>query len=447
MSDPDQHPCPTDEASGIRAKLRGMALSLMKDVKRMRQVGVFHVLILVIGLRGMGFIQQVALTNILHEDIVGQAIYILRMMMLLAVIADLGINASVLKYVAEPVSDQERMDLYKTGMVFSFAFSSVFAVLYALVILAIPMLGYDVGLQQEFLFMALYLPVISLSKVPPYFLQACKQIKKASNISLVANFIRIALVVIGAYFFGLWGYLVAMVLGPLTHVVLFVGATYRPLIQGMVRRSLLGKLLHFGFFSLLGNFSSLANASAGVFLLRWMGCSDQEVAIFGIATFVNLAVRLFPSSLIRTAFPYLSDHRNNPVALMNKVKELSKKEGLVVLGLCGILAATGMWFLPIVFKSFYIACYWPMVLLFVATLTWSIAAPFGQAMFVTDHVRVNFLVALGALAVNVGLCFLLIPAFKSVGAAGAISISTCIGSLGTILACRKFVRKVPSPVI
>ena len=422
-----------------------MIHALMQDMRRMMNVGVFHVIILVIGLRGMGFLQQIVLTRVFLPSTLGQAIYILRMMMLLAVAADLGIHAAVLKYVAEPIDAQGRMDLYKTGIIFSLACSTTFAMLYALVLLVIALLGYEIDLHQEFLFMALYLPVISLSKVPPVFMQACKQIKKASNVAIVTNCVRIAFVVVGAYFFGLWGYLAAMVIGLSVSVVIFLAVTYRPLLQGLFRRSLFGKLVHFGFFSLLANFSGLANASAGIFLLRWMGCADEVVAIFGIATFVNLAVRIFPASLLRAAFPYLSNHRHDPTALIRKVNELSKKEGVVVLAISAFIAATGMWLIPLLFGEFYVASYWPVVLLLVATVCWSVAAPFGHGLFVTDHVRVNFLVAVVSLAVNVGMCFLLIPTFEAIGAAGAISISCIVSSAGTILWGRKLMGQTVLP--
>ncbi len=435
-------PLPEPLAPSSQSRVRRLWAHANRDLRRMFSVGVFHVLIMVVGMRGMTFIQQIALTKILDPSILDQAIYILRLINLLAIAADLGICTSVLKYAAEDPSEAARQDIYRTGVLYSALSGTAFALLYAAVILTLSAAGHAPELHRPMLFMAMYLPLVAVSRIPPLFLQARKQIRRASKLSLITNVLGLGLVVGGVKWLGLWGYLAAMVLTPASALVIFLWATAGSLRRARASWKLFLKLARFGFFSLLANFSGFANASASIFLLRALRRPEDgpTVAVFGVANLVAMALRLLPQSLLQTAFPYLSGLKDRPEALRARVHEIARKQVLVMGALMVCVVLLGYWVIPFLTRPYYTASYVPAILLAGAIVAWSGGAPFGQAMLVLDRVRTNFLVALAQLITNIALAVVLIPAWGASGAALALLCSSLVGFAGSSFFGKRVLR-------
>ncbi len=443
MTDNDQQtevpPGPQGRPSS--ALTRGWA-ALKTDIGRMLNTGVFHVLVLVVGMRGMTFIQQVALTKILDPSILDQAIYILRLINLLAIAADLGMCTSVLKYAAEEPSEAAQRDIYRTGVLYSALSGTIFALLYTAVILITSAAGHAPELQRPMLFTAMYLPLVAVSRIPPLFLQARKQIRRASKLSLVTNVLGLGFVVGGASWLGLWGYLAAMVLTPASALIIFLWATGDLLRRARTSWRLFLKLARFGFFSLLANFSGYANATASIFLLRALreAGDGPTVAVFGVANLVAMGLRMLPQSLLQTAFPYMSGLKDRPEALQARVHEMARKQVLVMGALMAGVVLFGYWGIPFLTRPYYTASYIPAILLTGAIVAWSAGAPFGHALLVLDRVRTNFLVALAQLIANIALAIVMIPAWGASGAALALLCSSLVSFAGSIFFGKRVLR-------
>lgn len=427
-------PDPNDDmGSGAKreagAAWRRFSAKVRRDLHRLLNVGVFHVLVVVIGIRGMSFFQHIALARILEPGTLGLAVYIVRLVAMLSIVAPLGLPTSVLKFVAEPVSEERRRAIFRTAMLFGGLSGVVCGVLYAISILLIDVLGPGLELRDELLFMALLLPIAGLEKMQPLLLQALKRIKQASKLNMVTNVIRLGLVIAGAYFFGLWGFLMAVIAGRLVHISLFLRVTGKFLWRARASLNLFRSMLGFGFYTLLGNFAGQANAAAGIFLLKWLGMSNETVAVFGVGTFVVMAVRIVPVAVRQTAFPYLSQLLADPGRFRRRVRELAAKQ-LIAVGLVSAsIAASGPWLLPLVFGSPYERSAAPTALLLAALVFWSLRAPYGTSLVILNRVKLNFVMSGANLAALVGLGVLLIPRWGAMGAATAELTTTAAFSI------------------
>jgi len=402
--------------------------SLNRDFGRIFKSGAIHVLVMLICIRGISFVQQVGLARIFEQDELGTVIFILRVTTIVCVFADFGINTSVLKYSSENIDKDSKREVYKTGLLGVFFLSIFVSFVFILIVYLTEGFG-DERLISVLYFFSLYIPFTVLKRIPPLYLQAQKQLQKSTKISGVLHFALVVFILSSAALYGLWGYFVILVVAQPLIFFIFAYVTREDLLGVKCRWNTFKKMFHFGFFSVLANFSGVINSTLGVLLLKWFDLGYEEIAIYGVATIIIEAMRLAPKSLIQTVFPYLVAAKDDPKTLKRKIYEIMWKQGLVVMSMSLLVSIAGYWMIPLLFGENYMAS-WPCVVILSGALTlWSIGAPFGKLQMTLDQVRLNFTVSIAQLVMNFIFCCLLIPDYGAVGAAWALLLSRCLHCL------------------
>jgi len=419
----------SNEPGGLETGWRRIVRTAKNDFWRALRAGVPHVLLLVAGTRGMLFIQQIALARILTQEDLGRMSYVVRIMMLITVVADVGMCTAVLKYAAEPIEEARRNDIYRTGMIYGALCSVGVACLYVIAVMCPGALGAGEALRGPMLVVALYIPLSALAKIPPLFLQARKQIKKASLTSMITNAIGIGLVITGAAAFGLWGFFVAMVLSPALQASAFLSITRRFLTGARSSFAAFRRLFRFAQASMFTNVLGTANACLSLLMVKWLTQDDRIVATYAVATYVQTGLRWLPQSILQTAFPYLSQLLGDPGRLRRRIRELAVKQFFVVGSVALVFAGVGFWLMPLVFGAKYQGSFVPAVVLTAGVTVWSCGSPFGQALLVMDRVPVNLILALVQLAISVVSCINLIPRYGALGAAIGTALATSAASV------------------
>jgi O-antigen/teichoic acid export membrane protein len=192
---------------------------------------------------------------------------------------------------------------------------------------------------------------------------------------------------------------------------------------------------------MLTNATGMANASAAVIMLRYLTGSDYLVGLYGIGILIMNGMRLLPTALMGTAFPYLSGLLNNSELFGKRIKELSIKQGFVIGAGTLIWYIVGSPIIDIIFGQKFSGAFGASVILLVGLAVFSFGAPAGQALLMMDKVFLNFWTAFLKLITNIIFCFLLIPQYKIVGAAIAVSVSEIVSTLVTLLIMRGILRK------
>lgn len=411
-----------------------------EDVRRLVMTGVPHFFVALALTQGITMLRRILLVRILEVGELGQMTYVMQIADFVAIVADLGVSTSVLKYVAEPVTDDQKRRLYGAGLVWGTLLAVLVSSVYLAVVLAAGLKG-DTAVHAYMLMVAPYIALAAVVKTPLVFMQARKQIKRAARFTAITQAVSLVLLVGGTYLFGLWGFFALVTAAPLTNLALLLLATRRDLSLVRPTAALIRKFTGFGFFSMLANVTGYANAAVSVILLRYLTGSDEQVGIYGVGLLVFNGFRLVPTALLQVAFPYLSGLLNDPDRLRDRMRELSQKQAAVMAAVAAAWLLIGRWAIALVFGARFEDAFWPSEVLLVGLIGFAASAAHGQTILILRRVFLNFGVSVLQLVVNVGLGLLLIPDYGIVGAAGAVSAAQVIAAVATAGAAHIAMKK------
>ncbi len=416
-----QAPEPADSRAGRLSRL------LREDLGRLLRTGVPHMLVAVLGTQGMSLIRRIVLARLLQVDEMGQMMYVMQIADFVAMMADMGICTAVLKYVSEPVSDRQREKIYYAGLLWSSISATIIAAIYLLIALAFPL--HPQHVVRVFLLIVIpYIPLMAVMRIPLLFMQARKEIKRASRFTMFTQAVGVTVTVFATWKWGLWGFFCTVAVGPLVNTIILLLATRSHLHVFGLAGDLLRKLVSFGIVSMLANLATVANMTVIVVLLHVLTRSDDQVGILAIVVMIMTGIRLLPLSLLQVAFPYLSGLLNDVPRLRKRVRELSLKQSAVVTCCIAVWAILGSHLITLVFGAKYHSAYWPSVVMVASLLPFSLGAPFAQVAAVAGKVKMNLAVTVVMLICSTVLCRIMIPSMGVLGCTSAFLIAQVIAS-------------------
>ncbi len=454
-------PSPADGPDARRSPLRRQLMRVAgTDLKRLVTTGVPHLLTAIVLTQGMNMIRQVLLRWLLDPAEIGKIAYVMQIVDLLVILADIGIGTAVLKFAAEPVSDREKSRIYVTGMFWSGVTSCVGALIYLVAVLLLPV--HEEQMVRYFMLMLVpYIPIAAVRKLPILFMQARKEIKRAALYTTITQVFTLAILLGATAAFGLWGYFITLILAPTTNLAVLLWATQAHLHWFRPSVRMLRKFATFGFFSVLANGASMANATVTIVLLKWLTApapgseaaaaakaadvSDALVGLYATAALVRNALRLLPMSLMQTAFPYLSGLLKSPARLRHRTWELTWKQTAVLVPVVLAWALLGPYAIDWVIGPEYADAYWPALILLVGLLPFSLRAPAAQTLIAMNKVHLNAAASAILLVANVPLVLLLVPWFSITGAAAASVIAETSAMVFALVTLRLAFRDGPPP--
>ncbi len=423
------------------SRLRRLTQITRKDVTRLGHTGVPHVFAALVGTQGMSMIQRILLARILSEAELGQMTYVMTILAVVVVVADLGICTALLKFASEPVSAEQKRRLYVACLLCSAVSTALTTLLYLAALLMLGVGPQDRALRGYMLLVIPYIPLAALAGSPLLFMQARKEIKRSARYTVITQLIGLVLVIGATYRWKLPGYFVTVSVAPLVNLVLLLAVTRAHLGWLWPSLALVKKLVSFGFISMLANATGHVNAAAAIVLMRHLGVPDAQIGVYAVALLVASGTRLLPDSLMRVAFPYLSGLLHVPRQMRARQRELALKQCAFVAAAAAVWLLVGFWVIRLVFGQRYGGGYWPSVVLLCGLIPYAISAPFQHGMIILNAVKLNLGVALVQLTTNVVLCLLLIPRAGIVGAAAAVTGTRVVGSTLAIIATRVVVDR------
>ncbi len=414
------------DTPGMPRRLTRLAQMLRQDAHRLVTTGVPHLFVALALTQGINILRRILLARVFSVAELGQLSYVMQIADLVAVVADLGICTAVLKYAAEPGSDEQRRRYYCHGLLLGSLAASGVALVYVAAILVLG-LGGDTAIRVFLLMVAPYIPIAAIVKTPLVFMQARREIKRAARFTAITQALSLIMLVGAAKWFGLWGFFVTVTVAPLSNLAILLLALRRELRWYWPSWPMLKKMSSFGFVSMLANVAGFADGAVAVVLLRYLTASDATVGLYAVALMVMTGIRLLPASLMQTAFPYLSGLLTDPRRLRVRMLELSLKQALIMSGIAAVWYLTGAWLIDVVFGAKYAGAFRPSTILLLALIPVGFSAPAGQALLAMGRVPVNLAIAVVQLGVNVAAGFALIPRYGMMGAAGAAGLAQLIG--------------------
>ncbi|MCK4341994.1 MAG: oligosaccharide flippase family protein [Phycisphaerae bacterium] len=401
--------------------------TLCNDAQRLLVTGVPHLFMALTLTQGISLLRRILLARILTVPELGQMTYVMQIADLLAIVCDLGISTAMLKYAAEPITNEKKREYYCGGLFWGSLAATSGALIYSLAVWFLPIDRESA--VKVFLFMVIpYIPLAAIAKIPIVYMQARKEIKRAARFTALTQGISLIMLVSATYYFKLWGFFITISVAPLSNLLILLTVTRAELRWFAPSWKLLKKLTSFGVLCVLANGTTFANSALSVVLLRHLTKSDDLVGLFAIGLLVMNGSRLLPTALMQTAFPYLSGILHDRRRLRLRVWELSIKQTLVM----GVVAAAwyfvGPYAISILLGAKYAEAFWCTMILMLATVIFAASSSTAQALLILNRVHLNICAGLLLLAVNTAACLVLIPRFDIEGAAAALLISQLAGT-------------------
>lgn len=441
---PTPTPLPSPEPEPAPGRWSRLKQAARSDVKRLLVTGVPHLFVALLGTQGLSMLRRILVARTLGPVLTGQMSYVQTIVDLLAIVADLGVCTSVLKFVAEPVDEKQKARLYANGLFWGMVSSTVVAVLYMAAALTFR-LHQEQTVRVFMVMVGPYIILQALAKTPVLFLQARKQIRLAARMTLITQIISLVVVVGATVQWKLWGFFVTVTIAPLSNLVILLIVTRKHLVFGHIAKSVYAKLLPFGFFSMLANATGSANMAAGVVMLTWCLSGDPEstqraVGLLSNGLTIMTGMFLLPQSLMGVAFPYLSALIHQPDAIRRRVRELAMKQAATMVVMVAVWYFVGQFVIVLVFGRAFHDSYASSVVLASSMIPFALSAPWSNAMMIMNRVKTNLLLSLLQLGTNLTLLAALIPRWGLMGAAVAISAAQLVSSVAAILAGKRMFR-------
>lgn len=181
-------------------------------------------------------------------------------------------------------------------------------------------------------------------------------------------------------------------------------------------RRLTGESFRFGLKSYLQNLVGRLNYRIDVYLLAFF-LTPEQVAFYGVATSLAEVAWYIPNSVGVVLFPRLS---NAPMEEIHQITAKVCRNTLAITGLIVVgLLSVGWLLVPLVYGSVYRATVPPLLILLPGVVSMAIYKVLTRNFTSRGRQQVSILASSVALALNVGLDWLLIPQWGVVGAATA----------------------------
>ncbi|MGF9964009.1 polysaccharide biosynthesis C-terminal domain-containing protein [Bacillus rhizoplanae] len=418
--------------------------SIWKNINYIKEkamkIGFVHLLSANFLLQIAGFGGQIFLTKILSVEDIGRIKVLQSFLSNLIIIAGLGLNVAVLKLCSEKISEERKLDLFKGGFRISLYFSILITLL-TIILACFNVISSDNQINDIMRYYALQIPFLVIGAYFAAYLQSQKKIHLMSKVQSISKVIVVIISVLGAYFYGIDGYVVTLVISLSLTTLLFLPflkSELKSMKFRKVERSLITVPLKLGGYSFITNLLGQLVVTFNVLILNYMNGNQAEIGYYGIAQLIITSMMIIPNTLNQMMIPYISEKTGKINQLAEMLKRFEKRMLIMTTLLCVLASVFVPFLLPLVFGEKYINSIPYFQILVVGLLFWSIYSPKGITLVSIGRVDVNLKVSLISFIINVVLNVFLIYKFGTIGAAVATTATYFI----TIFINKYYFRKI-----
>jgi len=377
--------------------------------------------------------------KLLNQDDLGNLLFALNIVLFFIPLSGFGAAQGLLRYGAreEKSSDQQDLlnEVLKKGFIFSF-------ILIGIIIILSEVLTSNMPDSRLFL-MSLSLLILTLfilESIKTYYRVIGKN-EVFAKIEITYAFILLFTVVIGCYFFGIWGYVTSLVLTPLFTLILYLPKNIFTRFYSE-KQLLKADFWKYSFFTGLSNSVTQLLAIADIFLIGYLLRDPAQVTFYKYLSLIPLSLVIFPNAIITTDFVSLTSKIDNQRFIFQYIKQY-----LVFF----LLAVSLFWTIHLLFidhiltffgKDFisYKKVYYLLLLGVTAVIMLRIL--FGNLLSAMGMAKINFWIAGFSVLLNVFLNLYFIPRMGILGAAITSAITMWISSFLSLFCFYYFLKKL-----
>lgn len=408
----------------ISTKLKYWALDL-------NNLGFYHVLSVNMLLKLFGFASQLFVAWWLTTEEIGQFSIMQSFLMYIILLGGLGFNTSTLKLCSEKRSIAEKILIHKKALLYSL-FLSIASVIIFLILNFYGFLIQNIRMRIPFSLVILSAIPMVLNGIDTSYLQALREFKKLAAINFIARIITLVLLFALTYSFGLYGLIIANIIGNILTTFLqyriILKINKKLIIETNIEKNnsnIYNLHIKYSLTSFFTNIVYMASAYIDMLIINYIAKDiPYEVGRYAFVMLILSFFLMISDSVRQVIIPLFSENSNCYsawISIYNKYKKI-----LIIS--YSFIGFTGFIVIPYLVNFVYGDKFGNIqLLLFLLILSWfqnSITSFLSSAIFGAGELKINFYNGLIILPIAIILKYLMILHLSILGAA----ISTLIVS-------------------
>ncbi|UOK57880.1 oligosaccharide flippase family protein [Bacillus sp. OVS6] len=300
------------------------------------KIGFIHLLSANFLLQIAGFGGQIFLTKLLSVEDIGRIKVLQSFLSILIIVAGLGLNVAILKLCSEKISDEKKERLFEVGFKLSL-FSSIFITLLTVLVAFFNGFSSDTYINNMMKYYALQIPFLVIGVYFFAYLQSQKKIHLISKVQSISKVIVVIISVLGAYFYGIDGYVLTLVISLSLTTLLFlpfIKSELKSMKLQRIERHLINSSLRLGSYSFITNLLGQLVVTFNILILNYMNGSQKEIGYYGIAQLIIISMMIIPNTLNQMMIPYISEQTGEKYQIEKMLKKFEKRMLVMTTSLC-----------------------------------------------------------------------------------------------------------------
>ncbi len=396
---------------------------------------------------GLAFIVSIIVSRWYGAEMLGVLAVVQAFMMVFGVIALLGTNVSVLKFIPAHLANYSPTSAFHIYRKIQFIITGVAILLGIILFSSIQLLENSFDLFKVYGF---YLSIASVLLISKAFadlsceaVRAMRKVQLYAIMSILHNVLFFLIALCLAFFVSgendpFWAILLAWIFTALIgiavmEVLFFKEKSTTDLVEEVSYRSIITS----SFPMMLTASMHLLIAQMAIFVLG-IFCNPEQVGYYSAAVKLATVTLFVLQSINSMAAPKYSElfHAGKIVELLQYARRSSRLIFWFTIPIIIVLISWGSYLLSLFGQEFSTA-YWPLVLLVVGQFINSISGSNGYFMNMTGNQVVFRNIILMAAIINILCCFALVPKLQLYGAAIANLISLAFWNIAALLYIKK----------
>lgn len=403
---------------------------LLLEIKELfiitKNKGFFHLLFSNIFVNFFAFGSQLLVAWILTPVELGQ-IKILQAFVSVAVIfASFGFDSSTLKLCSENIDITKKKELFKSANIFT-TYTTLFTYIILYILSFFNIISSDNFINKYFnLFLIALIPQ-TFNMLHFSYLQALKKIELIAKISVYSKTISFIFIIIITYFFNVFGFIIAFLLGYLFTSIFLYKNIKADLAKISVRLySYFPVHWKYSKFAFLSNLTSGLTRYLDLFIINYFIADRISIGMYSFALNVILVLQIIGDTIQKISIPHFSENSsniNNWKIIFNKYYKIFIIITLIILIILNIFIEP---FIKFIFNNKYDNS---LIFIRILSLRWFFYALVqfqGSALFGLGKINYNFYGSLVFLIINFIIQYILVINYGIFGVVYGVTIGNFI---------------------
>ena len=409
---------------------------IIKKIKFGYKTGFFHIFSSNILNKIMIFAGGIFLVRILNKQDFGLYSYSQNLLEIFLLINGFGITEGLLQYGSKTRKRIKKEKYVKYSLKIGLL-SNIF--IFLLLILFLIFGKLKIYEAKKILLMMSLLPIFNtFFSIIQIKLRIELKNREMAKISNVNTFLNILGMLIGAYFYGLYG----LIIGKYVGIILSIFYSFRYIKYTFIRWKKIEALSQekkkdiqkFSFIALINNSISQILYIIDIFLIGYLIADKLILASYKIATLIPVALNFIPISVMIYIYPYFAQNSNDIKWIRENYTNLLKYSFFINIFISFILVLFSKTIIRFVFGENYLDAQLPFVILSVGYFfSATLRIPSGNIINAIGKIKFNFYNTLISGIINIVLDIYFIKKIGSIGASYATLLVFIIsGIIGNI---------------